>query len=164
MQPLWMIENAKEVIFALFFLPMKGGEPQLESRKFLGTGFFVSRLGDAMTAAHTLPKPESVDEDHWVVAALKRDGQEVLCRILHGAAWPKWDLALFKVSLGTTSETTRYLELPGVETPAGTDVELIGVPDHEVWNSGKEMRMLKGHVTMTVPPWLELSCSIPLEG
>jgi hypothetical protein len=42
----------------------------------------------------------------------------------------------------------------------GTDVQLIGIPKHEVWNAGKEMRVLKGHVTLS-GKYLELNIPVP---
>jgi hypothetical protein len=57
-------------------------------------------------------------------------------------------------------DNTRYLPLVAIEVAAGTDVDIIGIPNHEVWLEGKEMRLLKGHVTMSGRA-LELSCAVP---
>jgi hypothetical protein len=156
-----LIEDARQGIFAVFSLPVRDGKAELDSRRFLGTGFFVSRHGHAMTAAHVLPHPQDVAPDEWIAAALVHEGREVLCKVLGGAVWPKLDLSLFQVGLGEAVRETQYLNLAGVEAPSGTDVEVIGVTEHEVWGGGKEMRILKGHVSMTLSPWLELSCPVP---
>ena len=53
-----------------------------------------------------------------------------------------------------------YLPISDEHIHAGTDVEVVGIPSHEVVGQGKEMRLLKGHVTF-VHSRLELNFAIP---
>jgi len=152
-----VIDDARELICPIFSVRAEGNGIYLESRVFLGTAFFVSRCGDAITAAHVLPPPDQLRESHRLVAVVVREGREEACWVTHAATFDAWDLALLHVNLSAT----KYLPVLVTEVLAGSDVQFLGIADHEVWGAGKEMRMLKGHVTMAVAPWVELSCSVP---
>jgi hypothetical protein len=152
-----VIEDGRELIFPIFSVPAAGDGIYLEQRVFLGTGFFVSKQGDAVTARHVLPSPEQLRHGHRLVAVCVCDGREQPCWITHAAPFDAWDVALLHVDMADT----RYLPLRAGDVSAGTDVQFIGIADHEAWGGGKELRILKGHVTMAVPPWLELNCAVP---
>lgn len=110
-----------------------------------------------MTAGHIIPTPEELKEGHRLVAIVQRDGAPKVCWITHVAKFDSYDLALVHVNL----DNTKYLDVTTSRTPAGTDVQVVGIPSHEVWNSGKEMRILKGHVTLS-GNYLELNFPVPL--
>jgi trypsin-like peptidase len=152
-----VIEDARDLIFPLFSVRADGNGIYLGSRTFLGTGFFVSRCGDAITAAHLLPPPDTLPEGRRLVAVVTLAGREEVCWVTHAAAFDAWDLALVHVNLSAT----QHLQIVPSAVVAGSDVQFLGIADHEVWGAGKELRILKGHVTMAVAPWLELSCSVP---
>ncbi len=155
--PSLALDDAREYIFPLFLVESKDNGVLLESRVFLGTAFFVSKCGDAITANHVLPKPNDLPHGKKVVAIVQCGTAQQVCWITHAVAFDGCDLALIHVNL----EDTKYLSISDEEVPAGTDVQLIGIPSHEVWLSGKEMRILKAHVTL-VAKQLELNIAIPL--
>lgn len=152
-----VLDDAREYIFPLFLVESKENGVFLESRIFLGTAFFVSKCGDAITANHILPKPDDLPVGKRVVAVVQRGAEQQVCWLTHAASFEESDLALIHINL----ESTKYLTLNDEDIPAGTDVQLIGIPSHEVWLTGKEMRILKGHVTL-VTKQLELNIAIPL--
>lgn len=152
-----VLDDAREFIFPLFLVDSQDNGVYLESRVFLGTAFFVTKRGDAITADHVLPKPHELPAGKRVVAIVQQGAEQQVCWLTHAASFEACDLALLHVNL----ENTKYLSLNDVEISAGADVQLIGVPSHEVWLSGKEMRILKGHVTL-VAKQLELNIPIPL--
>lgn len=155
--PQLVLDDAREFIFPLFLVESRDNGVFLESRVFLGTAFFVTKRGDAITANHVVPKPDDLEPGKRVVAIVQRGGTQEVCWITHAAAFDKCDFALIHVNL----EETKYLTLSDEDVLPGSDIQLIGVPSHEVWLSGKEMRILKGHVTL-VAKQLELNIPIPI--
>ena len=151
-----VLPEAREYIFPLFVVDSQGDGVFLESREFLGTAFFVSKRGDAITANHVLPKSGDLAPGKRVVAIVQVGSKQQVCWITHAASFEQCDLALLHVNL----EHTKYLLLSDEEVLPGSDVQLIGIPSLEVWRSGKEMRILKGHVTLTTQQ-LELNISVP---
>lgn len=151
-----VLEEARQYIIPLFTMKADGNGVFVETRKFLGTAFFITRHGDAVTAAHVLPPPESLAEDVRLVAVVVVDGKEELCWVSKAAVFEAFDIALLKVNL----TTTKYLSVSAAPVFAGTDVQIIGIPNHEVVGRGKEMRILKGHVTFAHER-LELNFPIP---
>lgn len=152
-----VLDDAREYIFPLFLVESRDNGVLLEPRIFLGTAFFVSKRGDAITANHVLPKPDDLPPGKRVVAIVQQGPEQQVCWLTHAASFEECDLALIHVNL----ECTKYLSLSDEDVSAGSDVQLIGIPSHEVWLSGKEMRILKGHVTL-VAKQLELNIAIPL--
>lgn len=152
-----ILDDAREYIFPLFLVDSKDNGIFFESRVFLGTAFFVSKRGDAITANHVIPKPDNLPPGKRVVAIVQQGTEQQVCWLTRAASFEECDLALIHVNL----ERTKYLSLSDEEVSAGADVQLIGVPSHEVWLSGKEMRILKGHVTL-VAKQLELNIAVPL--
>lgn len=57
-------------------------------------------------------------------------------------------------------QKTEYLHISVEEILAGTDIQVLGIPNHEIVGKGKEMRILKGHVTLAHDR-LELNFPIP---
>ncbi len=151
-----VLEDAREYIFPIFSVQTQGNGVYLESRVFLGTGFFITKRGDAVTANHVIPLPENIKEGHRIVAIISKDGEDKVCWITKAAKFESFDIALFHVNL----EATKYLQLISDRILAGTDVQMIGIPSHEVWASGKEMRVLKGHITFS-GRYLELNFPVP---
>ncbi len=151
-----ILEDAREFIFPIFSVEAEGNGILLASRVFLGTGFFVTSQGDAITASHVLPKSDEITPPRRLIAIIQKSNEEQVCWINHAAKFEGCDLALVKVNLNDT----KYLEISEDNVPAGSDIQLIGIPNHEVWGSGKEMRILKGHVTMSAK-FLELNFAIP---
>jgi len=155
--PALVIEDAREYIFPLFLVEVEDNGVFLESRTFLGTAFFVSKQGDAVTASHVVPKPDSLPANKRVVAVVQSGDESQVCWITHFATYEEYDFALIHVNL----ENTKYLSLNDRDVPLGSDIQLVGIPSHEVWLKGKEMRLLKGHVTLIFKQ-LELNIAIPL--
>ena len=151
-----VLEEVRQYIIPLFTMKADGNGVFVGSRKFLGTAFFVTRQGDAVTAAHVLPPPASLAEELRLVAVVVIDGKEQVCWVNHAAVFQAFDVALLKVNL----PRTKYLSISAEPVLAGTDVQVIGIPNHEVVGAGKEMRILKGHVTFAHDR-LELSFPIP---
>jgi hypothetical protein len=152
-----IIEDAREYIFPIFSVPTKDNGIFLEQRIYLGTAFFVTKHGDAITAGHVLPKPEELKKEHRLIALVVQNGKQTPCWITHCAKFELFDVALLHVNL----EITKYLQVSADEVPGGTDVSTVGIPAHEVWGSGMEMRIFKGHVTF-LHKFLELSFPVPL--
>ena len=151
-----LLEDAREYIFPIFSVRTQGNGVYLESRVFLGTGFFITKRGDAITANHVIPLPKNIQEGHRLIAIITEGGKEKVCWITKAAKFESFDIALFHVNL----KITKYLQLTLDRILAGTDVHLIGIPNHEVWASGKEMRVLKGHITFS-GRYLELNFPVP---
>jgi trypsin-like peptidase len=151
-----IIEDSREYIFPIFSVRTQGNSVLLASRLFLGTAFFVTKCGDAITANHVIPEPEALEAGRGIVAVVLQDGEQKVCWITHAAKFESWDMALIHVNL----EHTKYFKITIERIPAGTDVQIVGIPHHEVWNAGKEMRVLKGHVTFS-GKYLELNFPVP---
>lgn len=152
-----ILEDARSHIFPLFLVTRKGeNDVELEGRAFLGTAFFVTPKGDAVSAAHVIPPPKDIPEGKVVVAVVQEGDKQLICFISHVAVFPNDDFCLIHLVI----EQSKFLEVSDQVISAGTDIQMIGIPSHEVWMKGKEMRMLKGHVSMS-GPHLELNIAIP---
>jgi hypothetical protein len=151
-----VIHDAREYLFAIFEVTVVNDAVDLETRRFLGTGFFVTPKGDAITAAHVLPAPNELGPGRRVVATVVVDGKETIAWINHFAASHHFDVALIKVNL----TKTKFFDTSDIEINPGTDVNVVGFPSHQVIGRGLEMRVLKGHAT-AVMPRLELNFPIP---
>lgn len=152
-----ILNDAREYIFPLFMVDSKDNGVNLESRNFLGTAFFVTKYGDAITASHVVPKPDDIPTGKRVIAIVQRGIEQQVCWLTFTASFENCDLALIHVNI----DRTKYLTLTDEEVVPGSDIQLIGIPSHELWRTGKEMRILKGHVTL-VSNQLELNIAIPL--
>lgn len=152
-----VIDDGREYIFPLLLVDSHDNSVDIDSRKFLGTAFFVTKQADAVTAGHVLPNPADLPDGKKVIAVIQQGEEQHICWLTHAALFEKWDLALLHVNINNT----KYLPLSDENVFSGSDIVLIGIPNHEVWNAGKEMRILKGHVTL-VTNQLELNFPIPL--
>lgn len=152
-----VLEDVREYVIPIFIVRAEGEGVYLESREFLGTAFFVTKCGDAITAQHVIPKPEELKEGHKVVAIVQIEGVPTICWITRVVFLDSCDFALIHVNL----DNTKYLDVTTSRIRAGTDVQAFGFPSHEVWNSGKEPRFLKGHVTLS-GKFLELNFPVPV--
>jgi hypothetical protein len=150
------IENAREYIFPIFSVCSEDNGVFIESREYLGTAFFVTRRGDAITADHVIPKPEQLEDGRRLIAVIFENGKQKICWITQAAKFELFDIALIHVN----TENTKYLQISPEQVAAGTDVQTLGIPSHEVWGSGKEMRILKGHITLS-SKYLELNFPVP---
>lgn len=151
-----VLEDAREYVLPIFDVEAEGNGIRLETRKFRGTAFLVSPKGDALTAAHVIPASAELPNGRRLVAAIQRNGREEVVWVVRAAHFPVADLALVKLNV----EGTPFLPLSDQTVNMGDDVVALGIPDHELWLAGKEMRVLKGHVTLS-RHHLELSFPIP---
>lgn len=155
----FVLDDAREYVFCLFL----GREDEYavvlqDSLEYLGTAFFVSKKGDAITAAHVIPPDTSLDADQHLYAISIRDGKTQVYRVLMAAVFEESDLAICRVNVNDNP----YLKVSFARHSAGTDVVTIGIPEHEVYQSGKELRILKGHITLAAKPhFSELNFAIP---
>lgn len=152
-----IMNDLREYIFPLFAVHSPSeGTITLESRKLLGTGFFISANGDALTAAHVIPPPESLEIDYKIVAIPSINGKPVVCWVNKALCFSTEDVALFEVNI----ESSKFLPLSCERINAGLDVATIGYPSHSANNAGLEARVLKGHVTLSHKN-IELNFPIP---
>lgn len=150
------LEDAREYIFPIFSVETEGDGIYLESRIFLGTGFFVTKRGDAVSAGHVLLAPNELPADRRLIAIVQCDGEATPCWITKAAKLESFDVALLHVNL----KATKYLPLSAQGIMPGTDVQLVGIPSNDINHDGKEMRILKGHVTLSGKR-LELNFPVP---
>jgi hypothetical protein len=151
-----LLQDTREYVFPIFEISSANNTVDVATATFLGTGFFVTRRGDAITAAHVLPDPKQLQPGRRIVAVVLVAGKQTVCWITQAAEFAGFDVALIKVNL----TETKFLPVDGPEILPGTDVMVIGMPKHSVGRSGLEMRVLKGHVT-GVYDRLELSFAVP---
>lgn len=151
-----IIEDIREYVFPIFSVVAEGNSINLNSRQYLGTGFFVTKRGDAITADHVLPDPSEIGVDRRLIAMIESNGASTACWINKALKVQPYDMALFQVNLSET----KYLPISTDPVEWGADVRLLGVPNHEIWRKGKEMRLLKGHVTLS-HRLLELNIPVP---
>ncbi len=154
-----VIEELREYVFALFLGEEETeGQVERESLEFLGTAFFVSKRGDAVTAAHIIPSRKDLGDSQSLYGVLFRNGKEEIFKVTMAAKFEKSDFAIFKLGINDTP----HFETSFDEPLMGTDVISLGVTEHDVHGQGKELRMLKGHMTMSISRGVgELNFSIP---
>lgn len=102
-----------------------------------------------------MPIRDELQSKRRLVAIILRDGKETVCWITHAAKFEAFDLALLHVNL----DETKYLPLSSQEVISGTDIQIVGIPSNDINRSGKEMRILKGHVTLA---WKRLELNFPV--
>ena len=155
------LADIREYVFPLFVSddPMlrPSGEAILVDRaNFLGTAFFVSKNGIAITAAHCTPSPANLPKGKAFVAAIW-DGMHAQARMVQLATvLETQDLAVLKIP----HSPSKCLPLSFERVRMGEDVVSVGVPLHSVSGQSFEYRCLKGHVTF-VSKTLELSFPAP---
>lgn len=153
------IQDIRNYVFAIFLGDDDGKVIAADSLTYLGTGFFISKKGDAVTARHVLPE-NIEDEIQHLYAILVIDGSVKFCRILKAVCNDDGDFALLQVQ--TEIEENSYFQVDFENPRLGTDVMAFGVADHEHYQKGKELRVLKGHVTLNPNlGFVEINFSIP---
>jgi Trypsin-like peptidase domain len=151
-----ILDDGRKYIIPLFVAEADGNTIILETRRFLGTAFFVTAKGDAITAAHVIPEPSTLKSSERLIGLVMENGKETLRLITKAAVFDSFDVAIIRVD----TPNAYCLPISDEQIHAGTDIEVIGIPSHEVFGQGKEMRFLKGHVTF-VHKRLELNFAIP---
>jgi len=153
------LEDAREYVFCLF--TGKENESLIvdaDSLKFLGSAFFVTKQGDAITAAHVIPSPDSLGKNEHLYAIAKKDGKTETFRVLAAVKYEESDLAICRINISDNP----YLETSFEHCLAGTDVMTLGITEHDLYQQGKELRMFKGHITLAAKPnFSELNFAIP---
>jgi hypothetical protein len=156
-----VIQDIRQYVFPLYIgtdpATLKTTDPITASdQNFLGNGFFVTKNGVALAAAHCLPRSDDIPAGQTILAALW-DGNIVRAQqVIASTVIPDYDVAIMKVR----AVPTKYLELAFGQPSIGSDVSAVGVPQHSVGGQGKEFRCLKGHVTFAAR-FLELSFASP---
>lgn len=151
-----VIEDMREYIFLIFSVKYEENGIFMDSRICLGTGFFVSKQGDAFTASHVIPPPEDIESDRRLIAVTMRNGKQEICWINKALKFDELDIALIEINI----KENKYFDLVTDEIYSGTDIQAIGFPNHEMNLRGKEMRILKGYVTCSHKK-LELNFAVP---
>ncbi len=153
-----IIEDLREYVFGIFL----GEETKKDvvigdSLRFLGTAFFVSRKGDAVTANHVLPK-KVLEGNEQVYGITVKRGQTNVYKLVAAARFETSDFSLLRFDL----QDCRFFEIDFSEPGIGTDVNAYGYSDHDIHGQGKELRLLKGHMTMPIVSGVgEVSFPIP---
>lgn len=126
---------------------------------FLGTGFFVSRRGLALTAAHVVSNLDRVD----VRAALPTASGPMTA---HNLQWivplPESDIAVVRVNTPTSTCFASRFESPVM----GQNVETTAIPKSMLSTDpgGKtkvQMRVTKGYVSHGADGWVAASFALP---
>ncbi len=153
-----LIKELREFVLAIFF----GEEPEdevvsVESMKFLGTAFLVSKRGDAITANHVLPK-EKLKGKERIYGVMVSNGKPVIYKLVFAARFKESDFSILSFNF----ESENYFSLDFKEPGLGEDVQAYGYSDHDIHGFGKELRLLKGHLTMPIIHGIgEVSFPIP---
>jgi hypothetical protein len=155
------LDDIREYVFPLYLADdpacLRPDEPVvLSNTNYLGTGFFISKNGVALTAGHLTPVPEQVPDGKALLAVVY-DGERPRGQQVQIAFIPdNHDIAVLKIAFSPT----KYLPLSFERVHMGEDVMAIGIPEHSVSGPHKEFRCMKGHVTFA-PRLLELSFPAP---
>ena len=128
---------------------------QIDKKGFLGTGFLITKTGVALSAAHCVPDPKSIEGKS--ISAGLWDGNHLRShKIISSITWPNFDIALIKLE----NSNGKFLPLSFEQIYMGMDIFTVGIPSHSIWQKGIEVRCLKGHVTFS-GKFLELSFAAP---
>lgn len=132
-------------------------QPVIVSRdRFLGTAFFISKNGVALTAAHCVPPPSSIPSGRAFLAIIWDGERPRAQQVQMASVLDNQDIAVLKIA----HCPSKYFPVSFEPVNMGEDVATVGVPDHSVSGTAYEYRYLKGHVTM-VSKTLELSNPAP---
>ena len=140
------IAELREYVFCLF--GGKETDPNCvdpDSLEFLGTAYFVTRKGDAITANHVIAQPNP-DSSTFVYGIWMQGKDTKIYKLNAAAIFPEADFALLRFDV----ETSSYLPLSFKEPNFGDDIIAFGYPAHSLHGKQRELRMLKGHLTMPV--------------
>lgn len=157
-QNAFVISDLHQYVFGLFLGREKDSVVNLESLELLGTAFFVTKGGDAVTAAHTLPSAAQLRDDQCVLGILNEGGEPKAYRVIMSANFESSDFAILRLAV----DSSKYFEIDFEETLAGTDIVAFGISEHQVYGQGYELRTLKGYTTMPILKGTqELSFPVP---
>ena len=145
-QDSFVISDLRQYVFGLFVGREQNSVVNIGSLDFLGTAFFVTKLGDAVTAAHALPSPEQLDDDQCVLGILNECGEPKPYRVTESANFESRDFTLFRLAI----KSSKYFDVGFDEILAGTEITAFGISGHQVYGSGYELRTLNGHTTMPI--------------
>jgi hypothetical protein len=141
-----IIQELREYVFCLFHGKESG--PNVVDEKtlrFLGTAFFVTSKGDAVTANHVIPIIDS-SKNEGIYGFMLKDKDLKIYKLVAAARFEASDFALLRFDI----EKTNYFEIDFSQPSVGTDVMAFGYSDHDIYGGGKELRLLKGHMTMPI--------------
>jgi len=157
MNPIFPKEiDSREYVFALVSVVMEGNVAMLKTIKYLGTAFFVSTKGDAVTAAHVVSSP--LEPSRVRAAVLWIDGRDQLFLLGNCLQWEDADFALVKVH----APATKYLRIGTPPLSMGNDLMILGISEHVTSDDGKkQMRVLKGHIVTLTDRRMELNFPVP---
>lgn len=152
------IIECSEYVCGIYIAQYSAEKKEISNRKFLGTGFFVTGDGLAITAAHVIPEPESMALGQVIVCTYKINGGGAVSFLEYSHQIPGFDCAMAKFF----DAPTKCLPIDPAPITMGTDVELLGISEHETGPPGiKQMRIFKGYVVLSTEKRLELNFSVP---
>lgn len=155
------LADIREYVVPLFVAEdpakLRPDQPVVVSRdRFLGTAFFISKNGVALTAGHCAPDPASIAHGHAFLAVIWNGQRPCAQQVQLAKVLDQQDVAVLKIA----HSPSKYLPVSFETIHMGQDIVTVGVPLHSVTSEDYEFRCLKGHVTR-VSKTLELSCSAP---
>ena len=122
----------------------------------MGTAFFITKNGIALTAAHCVPSSEDLGEKK-LYAGVWYEGRMQLFYIIASGVFGSLDIAMLKVK----SPDVKYFPVLFENMILGTDVWTVGIPAHEIRDGERRIvRLLKGNVTF-LSRFAELSFPAP---
>jgi hypothetical protein len=155
------LADVREYIVPLFVADdpacLSPDQPIVVSRdRFLGTAFFISRNGVALTAGHCVPPSSSIPKGHAFLAVIWDGTRARAQHVQIATVLDDRDIGVLKIA----HSPSKYLEISFSPVHMGEDIVTVGIPLHSVSGIDYEYRCLKGHVTRAAKT-LELSCPAP---
>ncbi len=155
------LEDIRDFVVPLFVAEdprtITAHQPVVVSRdRFLGTAFFVTKNGIALTAGHCVPDPITIPLGHTFLAIVWGGDRPHAQPVRLATVLDDQDIAVLKID----HCPSKYLPVSFEPVHMGEDVVTVGVPLHSVSGNEYEFRCLKGNVTRTAKT-LELSCPAP---
>jgi hypothetical protein len=156
-----VLADIREYVVPLFIAEnpasLRADQPVVVSRdRFVGTAFFVTKNGVALTAGHCVPDPASIPAGHTFLAITWSGTRAHAQQVQMATPVKDQDIAILKIS----HSPSKYLPVCFDPVHMGEDVLSVGVPLHSVSGPEYEFRCLKGNVTR-VSKTLELSFPAP---
>jgi hypothetical protein len=151
-----IIEDVRSYIFPLLLAEEVEGKVKWKTNEFLGTAFFITNNGIALTAAHCVPSPVDLGS-RKLYAGIWYEGGIQLFYIAAATVFDNIDVAILKVKV----PTVKYFPILFEDMILGSDVWTVGIPAHEIREGDKRIvRLLKGNVTF-LSRFAELSFPAP---
>ena len=155
------LDDIRDYVFPLFVAEdprtIAPEQPVVVSRdRFLGTAFFITRNGVALTAGHCVPEPSVIPSGHTFLAIVWGGVRPHAQPVQLAAVLDDQDIAVLKID----HSPAKYLPVSFEPVYMGEDIVTVGVPLHSVSGDDYEFRCLKGNVTRAAKT-LELSCPAP---